>query len=87
MNRVNLVVLAAHRKVKHKDRKKILISNFIRGLYDNHLALQISTISPTTAAEAEQIATLSNALREKQLARRAARGFAEHDSNDPETAT
>lgn len=62
INRVRLLVLAAHRSVKKKEREKILISNFIQGLYDNSLALQISTMSPTSAAEAERMATPRDTL-------------------------
>lgn len=57
MNRVRLLVLAAHQSVAHKERKKILISHFIRWLFDNCLAVQIVTMSPTTAAEAKRMAT------------------------------
>lgn len=51
MNRVRLLVLAAHRSVMYKEREKILIFHFIWRLYDNSSTLHTSTMSFTKAAE------------------------------------
>lgn len=82
MNRVRQLVLAAHRSVTHKEREKILISHFILGLYNNSLALQISTMSPTTAEKEERMATAGDALRAEQRARRAAGGYVAPEVDD-----
>lgn len=57
INRIRLLVVSAYWKVKQKEREKNLIYNFIKGLNNSHLALQIFTIGLATAAEAERIAT------------------------------
>lgn len=84
INRVRLLVLAVHRSVTHKERGKILISIFIRKLYYNSSALQISTISPISTAESERMATAGDARRAKQRARRGAGCYvaSEADSYD-----
>lgn len=57
MNRVRLLLLAAHQSETHKESEKFLISHLIGSLYDNRLALQISIMRLVTAAEEKRMAT------------------------------
>lgn len=85
MNRVRLLVLTANRSVTHKERKKILVSHFIRKLNDNRLALQISTMSPTNEAEEERMANAGDGIRAEQRARRAAGGYVAPEADDSDS--
>jgi len=62
MNRVRQLVLRAHRDLSHVQRERILVSNFIRGLFNKSLATFLATVNPSTAAEAERIASSGDAI-------------------------
>ena len=53
MNRMRLLVINAHPAFNYRERKQILVSNFLLGLCDKQLAtsLKIATISTSNKAE------------------------------------
>ena len=57
MNRMRLLVMRAHPDLSHKERKRILISNFQLGLRDQELATSLAIATLATSAEAERKAT------------------------------
>ena len=57
MNRMRLLVMRAHPDLSHKERERILISNFQLGLRDQELATSLETATLSTSAEAERKAT------------------------------
>ena len=57
MKRMRLLVMRAHPDLNHKERERILISNFHLGLRDQELAASLKVASMTTSAEVEQKAT------------------------------
>ena len=57
MNRMRLLVIRAHPDLSHKERERILISNFQLGLRDKKLATSLAIAILSTSAEAERKAT------------------------------
>jgi len=62
MNRIRLLVIRAHRDLSHEQRERILVSNFVRGLWNKSLATYFATVNPKTAAEAKRIAGSGEAI-------------------------
>ena len=57
MNRMRLLVMRAHPDLSHKERERILVSNFQLGLRDQELATSLAIATLSTSAEAERKAT------------------------------
>ena len=57
MNRIQLLVMRAHPDLSHKERERILVSNFQLGLPDQELATSLAIATISTSAEAERKAT------------------------------
>ena len=56
MHRARLLFLKAHPDLAHASRERILITSFLLGLYDRHLASFLTVVRIKTAADAERLA-------------------------------
>ena len=91
MLRLRLLVLKAHPDMPHAHRERILITSFVNGLYDRQLAASLAVVKPTSASEAQRIASEGEAVRRETRSRRtttnvladgASGGRAEEDDDD-----
>ena len=57
MNRMRLLVMRVHPDLSHKERERILFSNFQLGLLDQELATSVAIATFSMSAEAERKAT------------------------------
>ena len=71
MNRLRLLVLRAHPDLSHKDRDRILTTEFISGLRDHKLSMALSMASIQSSADAERKATEGESVRNNAISRRA----------------
>ena len=70
MNRLRLLVLRAHPDLAHKDRDRILTTEFISGLRDQKLSLALSMASIQSSADAERKATEGESVRNNAKSKR-----------------
>jgi len=76
MNWIRLLVLKAHRDLNHTQRERILVTCFVRGLFNKSLSTYLATVNPATAAKAERIAGTGDAIHK---ARRSAGAYVATD--------
>ena len=62
MHSARLLVIKAHPDMAHAPRKRILISSFIIGLYDRHLASSLAVVKIQTAANATRLTAKGEAV-------------------------
>ena len=86
MHRGRLIVLKTHPNLANAFRERILITSFLLGLFDRQLASFLAVVKIQTAADAERLATESEAVRRHQLSRRRTNNFLpeEPSAHDPE---
>ena len=72
MNRLRLLVLRAHPDLAHKDRDRILTTEFISGLRDQKLSMALSMASIQSSADAERKATEGDSVRKNAKSKKAA---------------
>ena len=63
MNRLRLLVLRAHPDLSHKDRDRILTTEFVSGLRDQDLSMSLAMAAIKTSADAEKKATEGESVR------------------------
>ena len=65
-----LLVLKAHPDLDHLARERILLTSFLMGLYDRHLASSLAIAKIQTAANAEGLAIEGESVRRDPRSRR-----------------
>ena len=75
MHRARLLVLKAHLNLAHAPRERILITSYLLGLYDRKLGSSLAVVQIQTAADAERLASESEAVRREQQYRRSTNNF------------
>ena len=82
MNRMRLLVMRAHPDRNHKERERILISNFQLGLRDQELATSLMIASITTSAEIERRATECESARKNARTKKSYTNYVSTDYSE-----
>ena len=72
MNRLRLLVLRAHPDLSHKDRDRILTTEFVSGRRDHKLLMALSMASIQSSADAERKATEGESVRRNAKSKKSA---------------
>ena len=85
MQRARLLVIKAHPDLAYAPRERILITSFLLGQYDRHLASSLAVVKIQTAADAERLAAEGEAVRRDQRPRRSTSNFLPEGARAPES--